>query len=764
MAAKSGCRAYLPLPSSLILNGRIMSPEIVSVSSETFKRRETFFKVLFRDSTGYLCLAYKGLRSKKLSQKFFKYPEELTQAIEHIEQNYNGKDTYFCTQLLDKEDRHKEHALPTALIWADVDTNDASFLEPKPSVLVKSSDNHYHAYWLLKEAVPAITAEDISKRLAYFYRERGVDTKGWDLTQLLRVPLTYNVKYSIPSVVKVVDASGTQYAPADFDQFPTVLGTEYLYAPMEDITGLDAEDILEQYKDRLNPKVYLYFSRQPKGTWSEVLWNFECMLFEAGMNRKEVFVVASDAACNKYARDNRPPQELWIEVNKAEATIGERKFSDFDSGESMAFPALLNEDERRAIKNDYFIDDYVKWAAKTTDAPAQFHEAVGFTILSTILCSQLELNMTDAKIIPNLWFMITGSTTTDRKSTCMDKGMSIIKEIDDDALLATDGSVEGILHALETRPGRASIFHRDEFSGMLAQMEKRDYLAGMPEALTRLYDGQSYRRVLRRENINVEDPRVIFLCGGIRTRILEHLTTDFIVSGFVPRFVFVDSEDQVREIMPVGMATEIFDSAREEIIDRLKTLVNKYKANIPVSIAGKTVMNIPTTWRVVLTQEAIDKYNELERIMVRTARQSASPDLFEPTMMRLCKSTLKAAVLLSASRQDPRTKGFVDVDVGDLNKAITYCENWRKWSCMIVENAGQTYNERTLSAINNRIESTEFRGMKRADIMRAYHLRARQADEIFATLIQQGLVVKTGGQGVGRQPETYYSSKHYKKS
>jgi len=84
--------------------------------------------------------------------------------------------------------------------------------------------------------------------------------------------------------------------------------------------------------------------------------------------------------------------------------------------------------------------------------------------------------------------MILGTTTVTRKTSSMDLAMELIMDVDDEIVLATDGSIEGLLTSLSTRPGRPSIFLRDEFSGLLDQMTKKDYLSGMAELLTKLYD------------------------------------------------------------------------------------------------------------------------------------------------------------------------------------------------------------------------------------------------------------------------------------
>ena len=95
--------------------------------------------------------------------------------------------------------------------------------------------------------------------------------------------------------------------------------------------------------------------------------------------------------------------------------------------------------------------------------------------------------------------MILAETTLTRKTTAMDIPMDLLAEVDESAIMATDGSLEGLFTNLSMRPKKPSVFLRDEFSGLIDAMTKKDYMAGMPEMLTKLYDGKFQRRLLRKE-------------------------------------------------------------------------------------------------------------------------------------------------------------------------------------------------------------------------------------------------------------------------
>src|SRR6185503_18286841 len=168
---------------------------------------------------------------------------------------------------------------------------------------------------------------------------------------------------------------------------------------------------------------------------------------------------------------------------------------------------------------DSFVERYIEWAKSLGDAAPQYHQAGAFTALSALLAGSVQLPTSFGVMKPNLWFMILADTTLTRKSTAMDIAMDLVMEIDDDVIMATDGSIEGLLTSLSTRPGKPSVFLRDEFSGLLEMITKRDYYAGIPELLTKMYDGKMQKRILRKESIEVRDPVLLVFAGGIKDKI-----------------------------------------------------------------------------------------------------------------------------------------------------------------------------------------------------------------------------------------------------
>ncbi len=624
--------------------------------------------------------------------------------------------------------------------WADLDDCNPAELEIEPTITVESSPQRWQAYWKFEEPVNALEAEDISKRIAYAHAHQGADKSGWDLTQVLRVPGTKNFKRAREGridPVKIVGSNMDQkLTPASFDVYPKVDGFSVEFEAMPDI-DTSGPEVLERVRTSIHPKVWTLFESPPETDWSKSLWQLEQMLIDFGLTKEEVYVVARDSACNKYKRDGRKPELLWKEVCRAwdhyhnQAPVQVPESDDLLIDE---LPLLTAEEREWCAKNPTIVEEYIEWAKTIGDAAWQYHQAGAFVILSTLLAGTVRLPTSFGTVLPNLWFMILADTTLTRKTTAMDMGVDLLQEIDSDCILATDGSIEGLLTSLSMRPGRPSVFLRDEFSGLLEMLTKRDYYAGMLETLTKLYDGKFQKRVLRKETLEVRDPVLILFAGGIRERMLSLFTPDHVNSGFMPRFVFITAESDVTKLRPLGPPTERSMGKRHELVSKFRKMHQHYTA-IPEPEPGKIAL--PPTWEAQLTEEAWVRYNKIENAMLEAGLKSNQPDLMTPTLDRLCKSGLKASVLLAAARCDP----VVTVTEEDLVRAFWYVEQWRGYTFEVISKIGQSSQERILERIHHRVKKHP--GIFRSQIMQSMHLTAREADLHFTTLEQRGLIVRT---------------------
>lgn len=707
--------------------------------------RSQFFDSIFGDRDGYLCIATSDPRAPKsrFEQRFFEWPRDSLKSENYI-QSVEGKlNVYYCANLLNKPERKKANCLPSNILWADLDAVDPSTLAIPANILVQTSQNRWQGLWLLTTELEPVLAEQYNKRIAY---AMGADKSGWDLTQLLRVPLTRNRKYEpAPEITLHMVGLQTKAKPLLFETLPTVIDEAGSDDPLVVASPMPTDDLLPlvekviyKYSQKLDVGFTALFTHEPEADedWSKGIWRLIHICFEAGMDENEVFVVANESKVNKYRRDGRPIAHLWREVLKAQQGYKHLTLitSEF---KALTMPILIDPDS--PIHEDLFIDRYRTWAIEATDAVAQFHDLSAAILLSTVIANSVRLETSYGLMVPNIWGMILGDSTLSRKTTAMRMVTDLIVGIDPELVLATDGTAEGLLTGLETRPNKTSIFYKDELSGFFESINRREYLAGMPETLTALYDVPAiYTRRLRKETIRIESPVFIFFGGGVRDKVYEALTEGYVLSGFLPRFLIVSGDTDLELLRRTGPPTEAGILKRSNIVAEIADMHEFYAADIQQRIMGQLVQ-MPPRVLAHLTNEAWSRYGDLEMLMVNAASNSSIPGLALPTFERLSRSLLKLAIIIGASRQVPKDD-VIMIEKIDIDTAAHYIQLWGEHSIEAIMNAGVRIGDRVLDRIEQMIKDNP--GILRSTIMQHRHLTKREADEILGTLEDRGSVIK----------------------
>ena len=703
----------------------------MAVTVNTDKQRAEFFESIFGAHEGYICIAAARATSRVFTETYFEWPKDIAKMMRHLNEIAGGHNVWFCAQLLETPKRVKENVGLCYALWADLDTCNPYEIVPRPPVVLQSSDDRWQALWPLTTGLEPVIAEDYSHRIAYAYKDQGADQAGWDLTQLLRVPYTFNYKYPSRPIVQMELDLETKYEPKlfrdNYDHVPfgSVNWTE---APER---VLNADTVLAQYRPRLQQYMIDMYADEPSpnADWSAILWKLMSCMFEIGMNTNEVYAVATTAACNKFLRDGKP-ERLWPDVLRAHAA--------FESTRIVSPVQTLPDFELNYDILPSFVEEYADWACTLTDAPREYHEASAFIILSAILSSSLEVESSIEDTKTNLWVLILGETTLTRKTTAMKLAVRIINEIDEDILLATtEGSVEGIMDAMQLRPHRAALFYRDEVAGMFKATARRDYLSGMLEAFTKLYDGDDFKRLLRKEIINVKDPVFIFFGGGIKEATLAAMQEEHLTSGFIPRFLWVIGETTPDQLQPLGPRSPHALEIEGQITSRLRILYATYNKTQTITI-GEQQVDVPLSVKAELTDKAWELYNNFHNMFVSWAHGQTQRDILLPIMSRTSINCLKMAALIAASQQDPSITGRITVSELDMAHAIKYVRSWMPHTIEVIRDAGVSSAETLLQRVLLGIQRRP--GISRSELMRNYRLSAREMTAMQDTLRERMLV------------------------
>lgn len=706
----------------------------------------SFFQLIFGAAEGWVAIARRA-PDGPLERRFYQWPNQQNELYAWLMRWRTSHNLYYCPHLFQAGQGPaqpvKTNVSVCKALWADLDECPPSRLLVSPSIALQTSGGRWQALWLLAEPTASSLAEELSRRIVYAHRADGADIGGWHLAKLLRIPYTYNFKHH-PGYFIAAKIEQHLYNPDDFSRYPPVSITEI---PMPTVDHFDVDTLIAQIPLDLND---LYTNEPPLHGWSTASWNLTRGLVETGLPMEETFAIMRTAACNKYKRDGRKEQDLWKEIVKAYEKQDEVDIYEAESitptRAKFQLPDLLTEEERdQADAMPSIIKRYVNWATEQTDACPLYHQAGGFMITSTLLSSSVRLPTSFGMLIPNLWYLILADSTLSRKSTAMDMAMELVGEVDEGYKLANDGSIEGLMASLAGRSGRASVFQRDEVSGLLSQMAHKDYYSGMSEAFARLYDGKPFERVLRREVINIREPIFLFFGGGAKTRTMDILNSEHVTSGFIPRFIFICGEADPSKIRPLGPPTDENDTERQSLIKEFTKLYEFYHHEITQTIGNSTLIQ-PKIFKAKLTPEAWNLYNDAERRLTYYALNHAiSAALLTPTLDRLAKSGLKLALLISASREYQEN---IIVTYDDMILALWYIEQWVPHSLEVISKIGHGIDERRLMQI---YEAVRVSGKIRQSALMAQHrLMKKQSNDIFETLESRGLLRRSTG---GRDPE-----------
>lgn len=242
-------------------------------------------------------------------------------------------DIYFCPNLFRSPYRRINEVRRSCWLYADLDEVKPGDITPEPTAAWESSRDRYQALWRLDRKVRPEVLNDLNKRLTYYV---GADKGGWDLTQVLRVPGTYNHKYDDPEPVKLLWFEDTTYAPAELRRLLKDVDPGAASVEVDDLVIPDesAAVIFRKHRRHIGARAkrLLRAKRVVEGERSDRLWEIENLLLDAGIPPEEVFVLIRESVWNKYRDRADETYRIWIEIQKAARTKAALEQGDGDHG------------------------------------------------------------------------------------------------------------------------------------------------------------------------------------------------------------------------------------------------------------------------------------------------------------------------------------------------------------------------------------------------------------------------------------------------
>lgn len=705
-----------------------------------------FFDLIYKDLVGYVSIVTRGEDGQLTDEKWFSLPAERTRMERYVERR-NDEDVYNSVNVFMAKSRSKlDTGAVSRVVYADADTCHPDNFRMPPTIVVKTSPERYHCYWVLDETVPAEKAAEASQRIYLAHQDQGCDA-GWAVSKLLRVPDTTNLKRDTPHKISAefypdniytldtFEAVYSDVTPKTFTvvsaNLPEPLTPDEMYKLETDVEGAGLGS--------------LYYERpSEEQSWYELLFRLELDLFREGMTAREVFWIADNAACNKYARDNRSKEDLWKDVQKAYSEFLDDEYVEAPKSDNVeqVRKDFITLEERKLIKdNPCFVDEYMAWVTPKTDAAHVYHRSLAYMLLSQVFGGRARLKYRFDLMNLNLWVAIAGDTTLTRKSTAKRLMLQMLRAYETQSAfpvpldIGSDATAEGVTGALgeEKRDGMPALLMIDEFHGWLHGTVVKNHMANALERFTDLYDGHVpvvLRATKGAGNLRRNDTSFSLLGVGIRESYARTLTKEHFASGFLARMLWAVADTppynpSMGEIPWVVEEAEELkataDPERDRMVKRLVKAGNKFPWN--------------KERLVKFSKEAMQRLDVWAEPLARETYHSENSEILLPAVERMKFSIMKSAALLALSDQRDV------ISVTDVLHALAQGELWYRDLLRMASEISSSDYESKLDEVEKFIATGSGGSRKDAAVRRQFaRYRASEYDDLINSLKKQGRI------------------------
>ncbi|UVK59626.1 DNA primase/helicase [Gordonia phage Survivors] len=272
----------------------------------------------------------------------FRWPADKPKILDHLAEHKND-DLYFAPMVFSEPTRRSEFALTGNRLWADLDEVDPRDVDAfyHPTIAWETSPGRYAGVWLINSDRTNVTAPGRENHKLTTYL--GADPSGWDTTQLLRVPGSANNKPGKPRGTRgaLLWADREIHGWSKFDDLPDVK-----VAHTEDVmdeqllSGIDRHAVWGRVKAKVHKGIRKFMAMRDTGDYdrSDVLWQIERELADAGCTLPEIVAIIRPTVWNKFAGRQDEVKRLMTESSKA---ISQRADSADVYEEEVEKPNLL---------------------------------------------------------------------------------------------------------------------------------------------------------------------------------------------------------------------------------------------------------------------------------------------------------------------------------------------------------------------------------------------------------------------------------------
>ncbi len=248
-----------------------------------------FLHSLFDGLEGYAYCPTLDRETGQFKRVFVKVPNQIERLERYIREESEKTDVYLAPAVFSAPKATKECFKASNVLWCEFDGNAPTVLDPEPSIRVKSSiTGHEHHYYKLDETVDdAFILEGLNRGLTFTL---GADKSGWDCTQILRPPESFNHKRQ--ATVTVVSSTDQIFNVGDFSKYKAPDRLDEDSIKLGSVP--DVMDVIYSYA--LGTEFKDIFTSKPKeGTRSTYMMQVGYLSAEAGVSNEEMYALLFNA-------------------------------------------------------------------------------------------------------------------------------------------------------------------------------------------------------------------------------------------------------------------------------------------------------------------------------------------------------------------------------------------------------------------------------------------------------------------------------------
>lgn len=286
---------------------------------------ERLLGVVWGSQRGYVFLPYKDAMAPGYPKRGWHETAGISYSgvVPDLSNLPQQADLYFCPLVFSQSQRKKEYALPTNILWSDLDPIHPESCRLRPSIAWESSPGRYQALWFLDEVVDPEIAADLSRRIAY--GDDG-DKGGWDLTQVLRIPGTANFKYPSKPPGRLLWAKRTRYPLSRVEAtYPKSLipspssPASSASVSLTTVSEFQVQSAIQSLPIGLQKR--LQSSVPPEADRSTEIQRLSKSILKSGVSPDVAFHILQRSSWNKYAGRSDEQQRLLREVSLAQDAV-----------------------------------------------------------------------------------------------------------------------------------------------------------------------------------------------------------------------------------------------------------------------------------------------------------------------------------------------------------------------------------------------------------------------------------------------------------